>query len=167
MELFFDYPLEEHHFRAIVRYNKSSPNTIQKQLAEWQQEQLIQFSGKKGNLMLYRANRESTHFIQKKRLYNLTKLLESPLMNLLEKIDPECVILFGSYLYGTDTSESDIDIAIISEKKEEISQNRLKALEKHLKRKISIHVINLQETEQELKNNLINGFVLYGYLKTP
>ena len=75
---------------------------------------------------------------------------------------PKVIILFGSYCRGEDIEESDIDIFIES-KKQEINLDRF---ERALKRKIEIHFNdNFNNYPKELKNNILNGCVLYGYLE--
>ena len=72
------------------------------------------------------------------------------------------VLVFGSYAKGEDTEKSDIDMAIITEKKLNLD---LDNFEKRLKRKIHILEIKRKEIKPTLMNNLANGIVLYGYLK--
>jgi predicted nucleotidyltransferase len=69
------------------------------------------------------------------------------------------IILFGSLSKAEVTPESDIDIAIISSKKN-IS---LEDYEKKLKRKIQVFWFdNLSKIPKELKNNILNGYSLSG-----
>ncbi|MCM8809705.1 MAG: nucleotidyltransferase domain-containing protein [Candidatus Omnitrophica bacterium] len=44
---------------------------------------------------------------------NIEKIIQLIVKKLVEKYDPEKVILFGSYAYGNPTEDSDIDILII------------------------------------------------------
>lgn len=73
------------------------------------------------------------------------------------------MILFGSYAKGEDTKESDIDIAIITGQKD---CPEFEAYEGHLKRKISLHLIeNMKNEKREFINSLANCIVLYGYFE--
>ena len=110
-----------------------------------------------------RASR-NREFIIAKKYYNLKTICETGLVRFLRDKyeEPEAIILFGSYSKGEDISKSDIDIAIITKKSLDLD---LSKYEKKLKRKISIHEIQIKKAEKEFLNELANGIVLYGYLK--
>ena len=95
---------------------------------------------------------------------NITDVKNSGLLDsLINSIHPYAIILYGSYLKGEDVETSDIDLLIISKAKKEID---LKKFENILKRKIHV-IINqdLKKLPKNLREEIINGFVLYGYLK--
>lgn len=81
---------------------------------------------------------------------------------ILEKIDCEAILLFGSYARGTQNAESDIDIAIkpkqkISKKK--IFETRLE-LEETIKNDVDF--INLDDINDDFRYEiLMNGKTLY------
>ena len=78
-----------------------------------------------------------------------------------EKLMPKSIVLFGSYRRGEDTESSDIDL-FVECKEESIN---LKPFEKVLGRKIEIHFKeDFMSYPKELKNNIINGIVLNGFL---
>ena len=75
---------------------------------------------------------------------------------------PKTIVLFGSYRRGEDVEESDIDI-FLECKKENVNVERF---EKKLGRKIQLHFQeNFNAYPKELKNNIINGIVLSGFLE--
>ena len=75
---------------------------------------------------------------------------------------PKSIVLFGSYQRGEDIENSDIDLFIES-KKEKLDIN---IFEKKLKRKIELHFKeDFTSYPKELKNNIINGIVLSGFLE--
>ncbi|MBI5060836.1 MAG: nucleotidyltransferase domain-containing protein [Candidatus Aenigmarchaeota archaeon] len=76
--------------------------------------------------------------------------------------EPEAIIVFGSYSRGEDQSGSDIDIAIITKKRINVSTVEF---EKRLKRKINIYEIQIKHAEKEFLNTLANGIVLYGHMR--
>lgn len=88
--------------------------------------------------------------------------LETIKKMILGKIDCEAILLFGSYARGTQNLESDIDIAIKSNKKvskKEIFETRLE-LEEAIKNDIDL--INLDDINDDFKYEiLINGKTLY------
>ncbi|PIN71979.1 hypothetical protein COV21_03620 [Candidatus Woesearchaeota archaeon CG10_big_fil_rev_8_21_14_0_10_45_5] len=166
LDVFFNEPLEEHYFREIVRKTGISPNYVAKNLKSLESEELIYKEGKKGGLVLYSANRENLEFIRMKKAKNISLLINSGLVEAIAKaLSPKAILLFGSYATGTDTEKSDIDIAVIVhhelEKKIEISK-----FERLLGRKISIEQISrFPSLSKEMKNGIVNGILLYGYLE--
>ncbi len=81
---------------------------------------------------------------------------------ILEKVDCEAILLFGSYARGTQNAGSDIDIAIKSVKKiskKEIFDVRL-GLEEITKKEVDL--INLDTINDDFRYEiLMNGKILY------
>ena len=73
---------------------------------------------------------------------------------------PNAIVLFGSYSNGTDAEKSDIDIAVISGKKEAPD---VRKFEIKLSRKINLYTIDIRNTPKEFINSLANGVVLEGF----
>ena len=75
---------------------------------------------------------------------------------------PNVIILFGSASKGEDLDESDIDLFVLSrEKKLDFTK-----YEKLLNREIALFFEeNFSKLSPELKNNILNGIILKGYLK--
>ena len=92
----------------------------------------------------------------------MTVLESGIIAHIEEKLTPKCIVLFGSYQRGEDTEESDIDLFIEAKHK----TINTKQFEKKLNRKVELH-FNKSFTKypQELKNNIINGIVLHGFLE--
>jgi predicted nucleotidyltransferase len=111
----------------------------------------------------YFANKKHSLFIHYKKIYNLECLKKAELIEYIEdKCQPNCIVLFGSFQKGEDVSDSDIDLFVESNEK----NLNLKKYEEKLNRKIQIHFKNkFKEYSNELKNNLINGIVLSGFLE--
>ena len=107
------------------------------------------------------ANRDNTDFAKHKRLYNLELIYNSSLINhLFESYNqPKAIILFGSFSRGEDIEKSDMDIAVITNKKINLD---LSKYENILKKTINLHEVNLDKISKEFKANLLNGIVLEG-----
>lgn len=165
LNIFYEYPLTQgFQLREISRLIDLAPTSVKKYLAEFEKENLIiKKKHRVNNYPLYYANRDNKYFRFLKSLENLKKINES---GLLTKIYDECmpgvIILFGSAAKGEDTKESDIDIYVQC-KNVELNLTRF---EKKLNRKVNI-LFNesFLELSKELKNNIINGIILKGYLK--
>ena len=81
---------------------------------------------------------------------------------ILEKIECEVIVLFGSYVRGTQNSESDIDIAI--KPKKEISKREIFYMSQELENIINIEVdlIDLNNIGDGFRYEiLINGKTIY------
>jgi predicted nucleotidyltransferase len=112
---------------------------------------------------VYTPNRNSDLFRFYKRMDMIFRLEES---GLLEKIwnacSPDSIILFGSASRGEDVRESDIDL-LVGSKEKSMDLKRFGGL---LRRRISLHFApDFGKLPNELKNNILNGVMLRGYLK--
>lgn len=162
MKLFFDNPDKKFHIREIARLTDLSAPGVLKILKKLKEEGLL--LSEKGKVVKnVKASRNEKFFLLKKS-YNILSLFEFGLIDFLKNKyeEPEAIVVFGSYSKGEDTSESDIDIAIITKKEIRLD---LKNFEKILKRKINIYEIQIDKNEKEFLNNLVNGTIVYGYLK--
>jgi len=111
----------------------------------------------------YRANRASGLFRFYKRMDMVFRLEESGLLERLwEEFSPKAIVLFGSASKGEDIKESDVDIFILGKEK----RIEMGKYERTLKRNVSLHFAeSLGELPKELRNNIINGTILRGYMK--
>ncbi len=166
MEVFFRFPTREHTLKEISNYSKIAHTSVKKNLQKLMKIGLIkQKIERKGTrkFPIYQAYKENKVFIQYKKVYNLQTIMESGIINSIEeKLMPKCIVMFGSFQRGEDTEESDIDL-FVEGKKEEM---KLIQFEEKIGRKIQIHFKdNFISYPKELKNNLINGIVLHGFLE--
>ena len=167
LNIFIENPEKEFHLRELARKLKKSPTTISKELKQLIKKEIITMK-KLSNHNYFRANTENKQYKQLKFSYNLQKIKNSNLIEILEeKFNyPEAIILFGSWQKAENNENSDIDILIITPTKKEIN---LKKIEKKLKTKIQIFqyskkgIENLKERNKQLLNNMINGTTIYGF----
>lgn len=165
-ELFFLCPTKEHYLMNISRKTKIAHTSIKRNLDELLKSGIItKHTEKKGKRVfpIYKANRENKEFKKYKLIHNISSIIESGLADFIEeKISPKSIVLFGSYSRGEDDEQSDIDL-FVECKKEELNLERF---EKKLMRKIEAHFSNnFGLYSKELKNNIINGIVLKGFLE--
>lgn len=165
LELFFDSPTISGGFglREISRLVNIAPKSVKLYLKEFEKENLIIIKKNRQSQPIYIPNRDNNYFKFLKRLNLQEKLYNSGVIDYLSmECVPKVIILFGSASIGEDTEESDIDLFLLSKQK----NLKLEKYENFLKRKISILFENdFNKISGELKNNLINGTILYGYLK--
>ena len=165
-EVFFDEPTKTHYLIEISQKAKIAHTSVKKHLSTLKDQSIIsEHSEKKGkrDFPIYKANIENKEYRFYKKIHNLTKLKTTGLTKFLkDRLMPGAIILFGTYSRGEDVEESDIDIFVMC-KKEGIDLTRF---EKQLKRKIQLHFKkDFKEYPEELKNNIINGVNLEGYLE--
>jgi len=162
LELFIDFPNKDFSIRGIARDLKLSHATVIKYIFELLKLNLIK---KKDETLYptYYANSENDKY----KFYKKNKLVylinESKVIDFIQKNTlASSIILFGSSSKGTFTEKSDIDIFVESE---ELNLDLLK-FERILNRKINVLFepdVNL--LSKELRNNIVNGVVLYGFVK--
>lgn len=161
LKIFLDSPEESFRLRELSRLSQISPLSVMNYLKEFEKQGLIRKYEKRG-IPYYQSIRDNERFVLYKKISIIYELNESGLVDYLwESLSPEAIILYGSYAKGESLGNSDVDIFIIGkEKKINISQ-----FEKKLKK--GIHLLSGEKIEKmpkELLNNLINGFVLKGYI---
>jgi predicted nucleotidyltransferase len=165
LELFFKKPLYSFHLREICRLLRWSPTKVRSHINLLKKKNLI-IEFKEKNLSLFKSNRESEDFKIYKIIYNLIKAFEIS-KTIEESIeDFDAIIFFGSASKGEDIENSDFDFCVVGAKEVKID---FKTIEHELNRKIALlFVENLEKLKKEspeLLNNLINGFIIKGYLK--
>ena len=159
MELFFLNPKNSYHLRELSRRVDMSVSTVSMAVDELEDMGLL--TVEKGAVKEIGTNRNQ-FFKDLKLSYNLESLTKSGLIDKVERgLKPDAIVLFGSYSRGEDDSKSDIDIASINGRKEEID---ISGLEKKLKRNINVHKVDLEEAADNFVKTLVNGIVLRGYL---
>ena len=167
LRIFFDDPLPSgigFQLREISRKVQVAPPSVKKYLTELEAQGLI--IKKKHRIYgypVYYALRDNENFKYAKKLDLLERINASGFLDhLWEQCMPEVIILFGSASRGEDLRESDIDIFLESQ---EVKINFGK-YEKEMQRKINLFFsTNFHRLSKELKNNLLNGVILKGYLK--
>jgi predicted nucleotidyltransferase len=167
MKVFFYNPLPKgigFQLREISRKIKLAPKSVSIYLKALEKEGLI-LKGKHRflNYPIYYANRDSEMFKLYKKLDMIVSMKETGLLDYLyDNLMPEVIILFGSASKGEDTAESDVDLFVQSRE----TKLELKKFESLLNRRISIFFSkDFKSLSKELKNNVLNGVILKGYLK--
>ena len=162
LELFIEFPTKDFSVRGLARELKLSHATVIKYIADL--EKLGFIKKKEATLYpTYFANTESQKYKFYKKNWLVFKITESVIIDYIKKETlPTSIILFGSGAKATFTDKSDIDIFVeANETKLDLSK-----YEKKLNRKInSLFEQNINYLSKELRNNIINGVVLYGFIK--
>lgn len=113
---------------------------------------------KTGRQKRYFLNKESIFYHAIERLFQIERenfprvshLHRGILGEIIEKLNKETVIVFGSVAAGTATLDSDIDLLILSERKEHVTDT-LKTIEKKSKVKVQGIVIEKEKLRELVK----------------
>ena len=143
MDLFFENPTTHFHLRELSRLARlSMPSIISVTDTLSKNDLIIKTKGKVLTSVI--ANLNNKKFLRYKRLHNLEMMYASGIVDYLtERYNhPKLIILFGSFSRGEDT---------------EFHQ-----YEKFLKRRISIHEIDINKVSDEFRANLSNGIIMEG-----
>ena len=146
----------------IARFLNVSSTAVAKALPLLEKEGLINVRRNENmNLISITLDRNSKKAIEHKRVCNLSQIFRSGLAQYLGENLPGClIILFGSYSLGEDTSESDIDIAIVDSSEKELE---LEKYERILERRINIQFYqDFKNINRHLRSNILNGITLSG-----
>ncbi len=161
--VFVKEPLKIHYIKEIAKKINLAPTAVKLHLNRLQKQNLL-FKKKGERFNGFVANRDNENFLFYKKIANLINLKESGILDfIVNSIYPQAIVLYGSYLKGEDVEASDIDLFILTQTEKLLE---LKKFETSLQRKI--HIIldkNFKKLSKELKLEIINGLVLYGYLK--
>ncbi len=158
---FFEDCYRRINVREYAKLVKISPPTASKLLDQYNKEGILNKEEYKNYLFFY-ANKNNRKFIDLSRIYWNEKLKE--LISYMEKeLTNPAIILFGSVAKGEVKKDSDIDLALFSNKKIIDISN----FERKLNRNIQIFWFkNIKEIEsEELRNNILNGYILSGRIK--
>lgn len=161
LEMFFEDCYRRINVREYSRIMKISPPTSSKLLSSYNKQGLLSVEKDKKYIYYY-ANKNSKDFIDLSRIYWRNKL--SDVLDYLNKnlLSPT-IILFGSLAKAETKIDSDVDLCILSHKKNMNFVN----FEKKLKRKLQLFFFNSTRDikNRELANNILNGYVLKGRIK--
>ena len=150
------------HIRELARLTKLNPNTVTNIIKALEKEGVVR-KKKKKHIVEVILNIENKKTVWRKRIFNIAQLYNSGIVEFLaEKYSPASISLIGSYSRGEDIEKSDIDIVVITQKKETAD---IKKFEKTLNKSIHLLLISREKMSEEFFNNLINGVVLYGAVK--
>lgn len=162
LELFIEFPTKDFSVRGIARHLKLSHATVLKYIVDLMKLGCIK---KKEETLYptYYANTQNEKYTFHKKNYIISKIMDSGVVEYVQKETlPSSIILFGSGAKGTFTEKSDIDIFVESKE----SKLNLVKYEKRLNRKINLlFESNLNDLSKELRNNIINGVTLYGFIR--
>ncbi len=162
LKVFLNSPTESFGLREIARLTNLSPPSVINYFKDLEKSNLIKRILRK-NIPVYTAMRDNPEFILYKKISIIFELNKSKLTDYLwNSLSPEAIILYGSHAKGESIEDSDIDLFVLGKEK----NLKLDTFEKKLNKKIHIlFKTSLKKISNELKNNILNGIILKGYIK--
>ena len=162
LEFFFAHPTAEYHEREVLRrvdISKGSANKILRELASLS----ILGRAEKGRMVFYRLNMGDPFVKQLKVLWNVWAL--RPFIEGL-KDTAKKAILFGSCAEGTDGSESDIDVLILTDDREE-AKKTVSTFNRRSTRQLAPIIVDFEEyasirrEDRPLFERIDSGLILW------
>jgi len=158
MYVFYENPNKGFTVREISKITKIPRATVHKKLLDLKKRNLVSKDNSSVDSLLFKT---------KKINYYLEKIVGSGLIDeIVEKLNPSCIILFGSIMKGDSVRESDIDLFVESSVKDKPVE--LSGFEKKIGHEIQLFVeesvSGMKAKNKNLLSNIINGIKLYGVL---
>jgi len=157
LEVFYEHPSKRFTIREISKLAKIPRATAHKVVVGLKKQKLLDEENRAKDNLLFKT---------KKINYFIEKIVQSGLIEeLVDKLNPSCIILFGSIRKGESDKKSDIDLFAVSFNTKEID---LSKYEKELGHEIQLFIEkdlkSMKIKNKHLLSNVINGIKLYGYL---
>jgi len=162
LALFFENSSREFYLREVGVLSKISVGASKNHLDRLVKGGLL-LVRRQGNMRLFRVNRDSPAYKQKKVAYTVERIVSSGLLDLLMRANPSSIVLYGSFARGEDDEKSDLDLVVLSESK---TLPRIPSL---FNRDVNLLVYSGREWAKKAKENkafydqiIIHGIPLYG-----
>lgn len=151
--------------RAIALALKVSPTAIANSIKNFRKTELLDIKkNETSDTFEISLNLHNNRVVFLKRIENLNAIYTSGLAEFLfDEFPGAAIILFGSYAFGEDNYNSDIDIAIIGNKEKHLN---LSIFEKTFGKKIILQYHeNFDKIHKNLKESILNGIILKGSVR--
>lgn len=144
---------EEMYLNEMVKKFGVDRGNLTRKLAEWEKEGILN-KIKRGNLSIYKINKNYPLLEEMKKISQKSFGLESELKNNLKGVKGlRSAYIFGSYASGKLEPESDIDLLLVGSHNSLDAQKRIIKLEKEFNREINIIDMTDRELADKRKSN--------------
>lgn len=153
---------EEFHLNDISRKTALAPSTVAKETRVLLNLGLIQ-RREKGNLVLYRINKEAAIYDELKRIFMKYELLDEVIKQELP-YGIKYALIYGSFAKGKEETRSDIDLLVIGKVDENKMLKSISEAERKIGREINYNLWSGEEFQRKAKDKIP---LLSEILKTP
>ncbi len=129
-------PEKQFYLREISRKIKITPIYVKKELKNLKELNLV-LESKKGNMSFFQINRKSPIFNELKSIFLKVEYFRDMMINSMKRLKIDFAFIFGSFAKGTETEESDIDLFVIGDVKEDRLLKIIEPIEKQTGREIN------------------------------
>ncbi|HQO27672.1 MAG TPA: nucleotidyltransferase domain-containing protein [Candidatus Pacearchaeota archaeon] len=162
--LLFYNPHKSYYLREIARLIGVSAGQARQELEKLKKSGVL-LSEKRGNLVYFQVNTASPLYRDLKNVIDKTIGLKVILAEELKKLAGlDFAFLFGSYVKGDFGPESDIDLYLIGEVKEEEVHQAVKAAEQRIYRAVDYHLADQEEFREKLARTFFHQEILKNYI---
>ena len=174
LTLFLMNPDTELFIREISRRIDENINAVRRELSNLENIGLL-ISKNKGNMKYYTINKDFSIYPELKSIIlkteGVSKVIKDDLINLGNM---ELAFIYGSFASGEDTKDSDLDIFLVGDIKEDPLIKELSKLEETLSREINYVLFSKEELDKRIKekdpfiSNVLSGpkIIILGKLET-
>ena len=164
LALYFTNVGQKYYLRELERLLGYSAGNIRRELLRLQKDHLFN-AQRTGNLLFYSLNQGHPLFEELKSIVSKTIGVEASLKAALSSIENiTAAFIFGSFASKNEKETSDIDVMIIGKPNMPLLNEKIRELEKRLKREINLTVYPRREYQAKKKTK--SGFIL-DLLKKP
>jgi len=162
---FFADESRKFYINEMARLVGTTQGTCRRELNKLADTGLLQ-SASEGNLQYYSINKRYPLHREFKAIIQKTIGIEANIRSALQSIEGICfAFIFGSYAKGQFGQESDIDVVVIGQVKEQSLIQAFKEITKITGREINYHIYTEKEFKTKLRTNsfiknIISAFIM-------
>lgn len=160
LSLLFLNPDRTYHFREIRDIIGSGSGAVHRELANLVDAGLVTLK-KQANQHRYRANRESSVFLELRSFFNKTTGLPQQIGKALEQLKTEIrlAFIFGSYASGEFLPESDVDLMVIGDVEFQDIISAIHSIQEITGREINPMVYSAGSFTDRLDSGFVKGII--------
>lgn len=154
----------EFYLRETAKRVGISPAYVKRELENLQELNLV-LQRKRGNMILFKINKNSPIFEELKSIFLKTESLGDFLKGNLQKLgEIKHALIYGSFARGVESKESDIDLLIIGSAKEEELLKTLRRVERKIGREVNYIIWSEKEFKERVNKK---HHLLIDIIKNP
>jgi predicted nucleotidyltransferase len=164
LRIFFGNPDKQYYIRELAKMIEASAGNTDKELKKLEESEII-FSQKIGNLRMYQVKKDNPLFNELNKIVSKTIGIESELIKMMSHLKgADFAFIFGSYVKGGFSANSDIDLFLIGQINEDDLIREIKKAERLIGREINFHLAEKNEFKKLLKEKSFYRDIIKNYI---